>query len=294
MNKTIGLVLILAILSGLLALVVLILPLGNAGSELSNRATVSSAVSTTFALISGVIAILVTARVSSTDYQAEQNVKADTAKLLASLRSIMLKGALFSQKAAKTNAAPDFTNELKSINEFLSSTTAFAFWSWEGYKSALAEERPESWRLFFMYLAELLDSKDNFRNMISRAVEIETLLTSLTKKDIRRISQYTSDLAKAVGKFQESRTNSLLINAVASVYEKRGDANATLQMFLHLKKKGVEDPNIDMFIAVMSPEDPENTKKLQAALEAGADPSVTDSELIQKYQTQLKDFIREQ
>lgn len=72
----------LSVLSVLTTLVILLVPLGIQSSELANRAQVSATVSSTVALILGIIAIIVTARVSSSDYQAQQDVKASTARLL--------------------------------------------------------------------------------------------------------------------------------------------------------------------------------------------------------------------
>jgi hypothetical protein len=62
------------------------------------------------------------------------------------------------------------------------------------------------------------------------------------------------------------------------------------RQFLYLKSKGIEDPNIDLFLAVMQKESQDSLKQAQAALDAGADPSVTDGQILAKYRNQLKDF----
>ena len=53
----------------------------------------------------------------------------------------------------------------------------------------------------------------------------------------------------------------------------------------YLKEKGIDDPNIDMFLAV----EKGDTAALHKAVENGADVNITDSELIQKYQDYLRD-----
>lgn len=285
-STIVNVVLVLAVVSVIVSVAILFMPLGEVGVDLSNRATVSSAISTSFALVSGIIAILIVTMVSSSDYKAEQDVKADTARLLASLRSIMAKGAVRSQKPPDAKKSPDFKQELKVVNDFLSSTTAFAYWSWEGYKSKGMEGRPEQWRVFFLYLIDILDSDDNYHKMMARAVAIEKLLTSLSKHDIRSIGRYISDLEEAVGDFKVSRQNSVLINAINEIYDEPMDHKMTYRKFLHLKDKGIKDPNIDMFLAIFNSDE----SALKAALEAGADRSMTDTQLFDKYRNELKDF----
>ena len=283
-------VLTLAVLSFISSIVILFLPLGNKKEELSERATLSTAISTSFALVSGIVAILATAWISSSDYQAEEAVKADTTKLLACLRSIMLKGAVLSQRPDDNDLPLDFKQELEIIEHFLLSTTAFAYWSWEGYKSEASEGSSEEWRVFFLYLVDILGTKpQNYRSMIARAVSIEKLLTSLKEEDIRKVSSYLTNLSEAAGKFRESREKSVLINAVSSIYGQKRDSDITCRMFLHLKRKGVQDPNIDLFLAFLMPDG--NVEQAREALAAGADLNLTDSQLLNKYRKELEDFI---
>ena len=290
-NKLTTIILVLAIISGVSAVTILFFPLGRVGEEFSNRATLSSAISTLFALISGIIAIVVTTWVSSSDYQAGQAVKSDTARLLAGLRSIMLKGVVISQLPKGGATKLDFQEELDIINKFLSSTTAFAYWSWEGYKSEAAKGHSEEWRLFFLYLVDLLDSSDDYRHMTARALAIEKMLTGLTEGDIIRISGYLSDLSEAVGKFRESRERSVVIKALDGIYSVDRDQESVRKMLLYLKDKGIKDPNIDLFLGVMSPQEDQNSvKQVKEALAAGADPSMTDGQLLAKYREELKDF----
>ncbi len=54
----------------------------------------------------------------------------------------------------------------------------------------------------------------------------------------------------------------------------------------YLKNMGINDPEIDMFIAVMQGDE----VLLTSALERGANPNITDAELIERYEKQLSDF----
>jgi hypothetical protein len=291
-RKTILLVLILAVLSFVTSLVILFSRLDDWGTELANRGTLSAAVSGVFAVILGIIAIIVTSRVSSSDYKAEEDVKTQTAQLLACLRSIILKGVVLSQKAPTATTLLTFSKEKEVINNFLSSTTAFAYWSWEGHKSETAPPgKGEDWRLFFLYLVDILDAEDaaNFRRMVARAVSLEKLLTGLSKHDVGKISHYVSNLSGAVGAFRESREKSVIIKAATDVYGQAPSSDQLRGKLLHLKNKGITDPNIDLFLAILDPAGG-SADRARAALAAGADPNITDGQLLAKYQSQLQDY----
>jgi hypothetical protein len=286
MRKTILAVLTLALLSFVTSLIILFSPLGSAGQELSARATLSGAVSGVFGVILGIIAIIVASQVSSSDYRAEEDVKAQTAQLLACLRSIILKGIVISQKPANATHPITFTKEKEIINSFLSSTTAFAYWSWEGHKSEVAASgQQEEWRIFFLYVVDILDSDDSldFRKMIARAVAIENLLTGLRKADVHKISGYVSNLAGAVGAFRQSGEKDVLIKAARETYRRDQNPESTRDKLLHLKNEGVNDPTIDLFLEVLDPAGG-SPERIKAALDAGADGSMTDVDLLAKYE----------
>ncbi|HEY1352709.1 MAG TPA: hypothetical protein VGF67_24105 [Ktedonobacteraceae bacterium] len=276
----------LSALSILATVVILLVPLAIPSSDLANRAQVSAMVSSTSALILSIIAIISTARVSSSDYQAQQEVKATTARLLAIFRSIIVKGVVLSQKSGATTSPLNFEQEKAALNEFLSSTSAFAYWSWEGYKGQRVQG-DEPWRVFFLKLIDILDTEDpQFRTMISRAFELEELLTKLTPRDMEKICHYVADLSQAIGDFETSAEADILINAAKKVY-KPVDKKTILSMFHYLKEtRAVNDPNIDLFLAV----DAQSPEQVQVALDAGADMSVTQGQILAKYQSQLKDF----
>ncbi|VVB85131.1 Uncharacterised protein [uncultured archaeon] len=69
-------------------------------------------------------------------------------------------------------------------------------------------------------------------------------------------------------------------------FEGQKDKKSFKSKLKYLKSKGINDPNIDLFLGVVSGD--ENLVK--SALGNGADIAITDSELIAKYKNDLKDF----
>jgi hypothetical protein len=282
-----------------LSISLLVLVWSGAGAELSDRATVSGAIATAFALVAAIVAISAGVWVTTSDYKAEQAVKADTARIRAALRSILAKGALLTQKDAGQPVGLDFKTERKTLNDFLSSTTAFGYWAWvedRGKKTPVGTEEP--WRAFFLYVASLLDAGKtpaDRAKMLRWAAELESLLATLKAAEIDRISSYVADLAGALGTARES--SDTLLTAVRDVYGRGsgrgdlevaadGDAAVSRRKFGHLRAKGVADPNVDMFIAVFD----NDVEGLRVALDAGANTSVTDREVLSAHEADLRDF----
>jgi hypothetical protein len=292
MRKTIFAVLTLAMVSFFTSLVILVSPLGSSGTELSARATLSGAVSGVFGVILGIIAIIVASRVSSSDYKAEEDVKAKTAELLACLRSIIIKAIALTQTQPDTGRPVTFTREKDTLNKFLNSTTGFAYWSWAGDRSEAAQGKPEEWRVFFLRFFEILNSDDasDYRKMIPHAFAIEEMLTALSKRDMLHISGYVSDLSGAIGGFRQSRETDTLVKAAWEVYGRKDNPTSLRDKLLYLKNEGVNDPTLDLFLEVMDPAggSPEKTK---AALDAGADVAMTDVGLLKKYDAQLRNYV---
>jgi hypothetical protein len=274
-------VIALVVASCVASVVILAVPV----AHLTDREQLSQAVSTIFALVTGIIAIILTARLASSDHAAEEQVKADIAKLLAALRSILVKGAVKDRV--------DLAHERQQVNEFMSSTTAFALWSWVGFRSREAGEAPEEWRTFFLMLVDVLGVEDtNPRAVMGRVVAIERLFTGLSDDDVNRISRFVSDLAGAVGDFDESRESDPLLKAMHEIYgEAPNRQDVVRAKLLHIKAKGVQDPDLDLFLAVSSKKSPESLASAKRAVDAGADLSVTDEELLARHADKLVDFV---
>jgi hypothetical protein len=228
--------------------------------------------------------------IASSDFKAEEQVKSDTVKILAALRSIMQKYALLFSGLDATEI--DFSKEKSVITDFLNSETGFAYYSWTEQKNTLAIEegkKGEPWRVFFYYLAEISVSK-NICSAATRAADLELLLSDITNSDLIKISEFNSDLSKAIAMNFKNINGNPFINALISMAKERRkdqDSGIIIKKLNYLKSKGIKDPSIDYLLAT---EDDDASSKLKAARDAGADTYITDSALLNKYAEELKDF----
>jgi hypothetical protein len=209
----VGIVVVIAGVSFLSSLFVLFLPWFGLPNEIQNRAAVSQALSVALALVVGMIAIIITAGVESSEYRAREKLKSDIASLIAALQSIYLKTANFLASSELRIERPNFKSELKTIGEFVCSTSGFAFFCWAAEKSKQAGKgRPEFWRLFFYDLSwlqmrsgsELIQFVQAARPGSGSGNDPLHLLFLLTKKDLRAILKY-------LDKFEDSLTTSQTI-----------------------------------------------------------------------------------
>lgn len=250
-----------------------------------------SIIAIVISLYSAVYAGFLSEKLSSSDYKAEEKVKTDTAKLLSALRSMMHKGALSSQTKDKI----DISHEKKAISEFTISQTGLAYYSWVDEKSseANAEGRTgESWRLFFLYLAELSNASHPY-SAAKRAADVEILFDQLTDEDFSRISEFNSDLIAAIANNSKNRDGNIIIRAFFNIQKELQKENSSDKLsakLRYLKSIGIDDPNIDLFLVIMSKGDDDNVNAAKAALEAGANVHMTDKALLEKYKKELEGF----
>jgi len=224
---------------------------------------------------------------SSSDYKARELVKSDTARLLATLRSFMHKGALSNTTKEKIDIEP----EKEAISKFMNSQTGFAYYSWVDEKSAQAErdgKKGESWRVFFLYLSELANAENPY-SASRRAADVELMFDDLTESDVAKIADFNADLIEAISKNSKNREGNLVVKALVESQrerQKENNVNRFVKKLIYLKNIGIDDPNIDMFLATITGEE----SQLKKALEAGADPHTTDRALLKKYEKELKNY----
>lgn len=246
-----------------------------------------STIAVTISIATAAYSGFLSKRLSSSDYRATQQVKSDTARLLATLRSLMYKGALSRTESQDFDISP----EKAVIAEFLTSQTGFAYRSlvYEKHSKAEAEGRKEEpWRLFFLYLAELSNSDDAY-SAACRAADVELLFDQLTENDISKIAEFNSDLVKAIANNPKSRDGDPVIKAIVESQRERSELNSSETVaakLKYLKNLGIDDPNIDRFLAEISG----NVSAMETALKAGADPHITGGALLNKYADELKDY----
>ncbi|MEO0400583.1 MAG: hypothetical protein AAF224_14320 [Pseudomonadota bacterium] len=280
---------ILSVLALVIAISVFFIPI-KLTEDVSWRASVGGTITTALALMLGALALLVTAQVESSAYKAKEQTKTDISGLLATLATIQTKSALWQTGQLES---VDLTKESEIILAFSNSTTGFAMHNLAAQKSRLAKDRGEEWRVFFLYIAEMSTMSENTSLMLNRAVRVQELLLSLSEKDLRAIGSSVSSLTSGISDFEKALDENVLIKAVRqSTGEEKdgpdslGRSELVFKKFQYLKQLGVEDPNIDMFLAVEG----NDTTLLQNALNNGADPSITDSAVLNKYDDKLRNF----
>ncbi|MET0545276.1 MAG: hypothetical protein ABWZ40_03105 [Caulobacterales bacterium] len=280
---------ILAFLALLVSVAVYVVPF-TFTEEWSWRASVGSSISTAIAIILGAIALLITAQVESSDYKSQQEVKSDLAKLLATLSSAQVRAGIKLQADARSKT--NLSVEKASLLAFMNSVTGFAFYGFAARKSQKSAGSPQEWRLFHMYLSEMIDT-DDVGLFLNRAIRVQNLLTNLKNADLRLLSNAVQDLTRSVANFDNVIENNVLLKAMRGVYggdapEQRaptggGPEPSFFDSLRLLKQSGIEDPDIEMFLAV----DANDTEALKAALDRGGNPNITDSALLARYAEQL-------
>jgi hypothetical protein len=287
-----------------------------------------------FALFAAIVGISSVVWISTSDFTAELAVKADTARLRATLQSIIYKAAQQSSRPIRDT----FQAEREAVTAFALSTSAWGYRKWvDRRRKPAASGAPDPWDSFFLKIASLMlaceppTDRSSLKLARESAIWLDELLLTLKRRDINSISAFARDLA---GEIQtpaavaiaalSPRTSEIGADFAAAPRrpealpasgvepepvpvalprdgrrpgDKRvrvrraldlGDprANAARARFLFLKDGGIRDPNIDMFIAVLE----KDAEGLTKALAAGADPSVTDAQVLAAYSAELAAF----
>lgn len=261
---------------------------GAVTEELSWRAAIGASISTSIAIILGAIALLLTAKVESADYKAEQQIKYDLARLHAALSSAQVRAGI--KLDVKLRGATNFSQEKLVAHEFLQSVTGFAFYMLTARKSEESRGSPEEWRLFHLYIAELVESSD-VSVFLNRATRVQRLLSELTSNDIDSLCSSVRDLSGSAANFGWAIEKNLVLRAMNEVYGGKAtadvdDNSAVLDRLAYLKSIGVEDPDIDLFIAVHQ----NDTTSLKSALDRGANMNVTDKQILSRHAEKLKQY----
>lgn len=228
-----------------------------------------------------------TRKYNTSDFKLSQKVKDDTLELLSTLRSLHLKAIHTTQGI--TNLT--LLKEKEKINSFLLTPTAFAYSVWVGQKSKETGEKPEQWRTFFLRLTQLL-SIENVFSAGCVAADLEQLFDTLNEKDFKIITSYLHNIPDALQKLKTFRQYDVAIQAFMNVCKDQRqlavgpDADSVERKLTYLKAKGINDPDIDLFVGIFS----NDALLVKTALDNGADPSITDVALVDKYKNELNDF----
>lgn len=230
----------------------------------------------------------VSREVSSSDYISSERVKSETARLLASLRSMETKGFY----AALLKEDVNLTHERQCINEFINSSTGFAYYAWAELKSNQAGEGvSEKWRLLFSHLSRLTYLEDP-QQYVPLAVDVEEIFDSLEKNDIKVIMGFNSDLVSGIANAKQGRHGDPLLGAIDDTLrqgqvQESGDRELAIRRLAFLKHEmDVDDPDVDLALAVLE----QDMQGAITALGRGADPSGSVDELLERYEDQRGGF----
>ncbi len=237
-------------------------------------------------VVAALYAAQVSREVSSSDYASSELVKLETAKLLASLRSIATKGT-----QAWSGEDVDLTYERQSINEFINSPTAFAYYAWVGLKSDQASKCvSEEWRLLFQHLSEMSYSKDP-QQYVWLAVKVEALFDSLGEGDLKIIVEFNSDLINGIANAKQGRAGAPILDGLHGMQQERKaqedeDHKLAMPRLACLKDLGVVDPDVDLHLSMLK----QDINGIKVALKRGAKVNSSIPEVLVRYEAQLANF----
>lgn len=233
------------------------------------------------------------AMLAGSGFKAGESLKTDTIALASTLRSIVYKAAMYSQQDRSHRDDPkspgyiDLETERSSIQTFLGSSTALAFYMFIDEKSAQAGGKGEAWRVFFLRLIQLLTAADTWSAGLT-ALDLERQLLSLTEQEILAMAKNLENVPDVLSKLRLLDQHDTIIQAVVSLTrDSVGPSPQEFSGFVDfLRTEGTLDPNVEMWWAIIH-NDP---TMLKTSLDGGADVNQTDKQLIAKYQAQWKDF----
>lgn len=271
----------------------------------SDFIAIGSAIIAVFALFVSVYAAKISHKVATSDFQTSEKVKADTAGLIAVLRSLMIKGIIYSQQDketrddAKLDGFVDIAPELAALREFTQGPTALAYYSFVLEKSKRAKKanvEGEYWRVFFLELGQLQQIKNPWTAAL-RAGKIERELGHLSADDFREIAGFLGNIPKAIKLLFQEREHDVLFDVMANMdatvareakERQRGIPEELFKDFVRFlrEKKAINDPDLDLFWAAMS----NDVKLLEGATERGAEINITSAVVIDRYKQYVTEF----
>ncbi len=255
-----------------------------------------SIISILIAFFVGLYATFVTRKVATSDFQAVELVKSETAQLIAALRALLMKGVIWSQQDKKRRDDPNFEGfvdtrpERKSIEKFLHSSTALAYYVFVARKSKEAREankKGEKWRIFFLQLFELIHINHPW-NAALFAAKLERFFDGINDDDIYEIAKNLENLPRAIELLIEERKHDPIIQAMFLMTNKTINEENFIDFIKFLRKvKKIKDPEVDMFWAAHSGD----LDLIKKAKLNGADLNVRSGEIIERYSDYITEFI---
>jgi hypothetical protein len=252
--------------------------------------TIAAFVVSVIALFVGLYAGRITRQVGESGFKAEEQFKADLVILLSSLRSIIVKGAL----NAASSTPLSIEKEIDTIRTFQASTSGLALATWAAHQGSIGDSKEPTtgrWRTLGLDLGHLSGitgddveqgaaSNDKIPNW---ATSVELCLENLTEDSVREISRNIRDLPRAFAALRESREDDVLLKVWFGIYqgkEKSGRPEVRRRRLEHLRESGIDDPDIDAWLALISG----NKDDFQAAVARGANTGSDLNDVLARYE----------
>jgi predicted PurR-regulated permease PerM len=191
----------------------------------SAHADASMAFSTVFVILLGLLAVLITVNVESSEYKAKEKVKED----IMSLQMLLTNSITKLQSAKINNYKADLEKEGKAIYTIINSSTGYALASWVAHKSA--NNQVEKFRNLFYDLNTLINRIENHESdnetLIRTLVEVLDYFDDLTEEDLKLITKYLSNILNSISNFKNYINESPIINASVDITEEQKNVNET-------------------------------------------------------------------
>ena len=276
----------LSIFSAIIAIIILLMPalLGEQKFALGNAAEVASAVATTAVLLVGILAITIVVAVESAEFKATEQVKVDLLSLAATISSIMRK--VGASKGLNSEVA-SLEFESNELQKFSAGVTALALQSWSAKDRKSKDGKNINLLFFFVCLVQGImilrtseKSKLDTTNCAQFFAPMYIVLAQLTEAHVLEIAKEISNINNAVSASLDVASKDPFIRLVLSTYEKHENKDKDdIKHLRALKARGVDDPDLDLFIAV----DDENLADVKSAIELGANRNIQMKTLIDRY-----------
>lgn len=227
-----------------------------------------------------------TRHLAGSGFKTAEDLKVDIVALLAALRSVIYKGIAASQD----DRSRDVSSELERLRDFQTSPSGYALGAFAAERGSGTSEDAGRWRVLGLQFAELcglvIPATQADGSLVLRArhwaTEIETTLGSLTAQDVDWMAAKVGNLPSMVASLVETRSRDMVANlwfGVAAQRRDEADPQAQLGRLQKLKLSGIDDPDLDLWIATLT----DDTALLAKALGDGADTSITLGGLLERY-----------
>lgn len=268
------------IVFGVTVAAVMFLAEGTWLTQMKDRGDSVAVVLAVVALMLGALSMLTVFVSESSDYRALQALKADLAKLLVALNTILINEAMRRGQGA---AAHPFSAEKTAVHEFLNSTSALGMYALIADRSRTAGDAPSKWRVLPMHLWEVV-IRDDRHGVAMHAAQAQAVLKTLRPADLHFMMRHLSDLVRGISEFKVAQSRDPLVSAMLDTLTPREASRDVVESKMRaLQATGVADPDVDLFVAVFDRDE----AGLSAALAAGADQTQTDAAVLARHGARL-------